>query len=41
MNGGILEAARDVQEAVTEAGFEFCFIGGLALQRTPNKGPNR
>lgn len=33
MSGGILEAARDVQEAVTEAGFEFCFIGGLALQR--------
>lgn len=32
MSEGILAAARDVQETVTEEGFEFCFIGALALQ---------
>lgn len=30
---GIFAAAGEVQEQLTAAGFRFCFIGGLALQR--------
>jgi hypothetical protein len=31
--GGIFAAAREVQDTLAQAGFRFCFIGGLALQR--------
>jgi hypothetical protein len=30
---GIFAAAREVQDKLLRAGFRFCFIGGLALQR--------
>ncbi len=30
---GLIGAASDVQRALSQAGFRFCFIGGLALQR--------
>lgn len=33
MSREIFAAAWDVQGAVTKEGFEYCFIGGLALQR--------
>lgn len=33
MSEGILAAALEVQSVMREEGFEYCFIGGLALQR--------
>lgn len=33
MSEGILAAALEVQTVIQDEGFEFCFIGGLALQR--------
>jgi len=30
---GVIVAAREVQEQLSRAGFRFCFIGGVALQR--------
>jgi hypothetical protein len=30
---GLFAAAGEIQEKLTRAGFRFCFIGGLALQR--------
>lgn len=30
---GLIAAAAQVQQALSDAGFSFCFIGGLALQR--------
>lgn len=30
---GVIGAAREVQDQLSRAGFRFCFIGGVALQR--------